>query len=116
MTLRKIIYLEEQGIDFWPFDRYFATPLAKNFSETLVYFKKVDEDLGAKAVQMALSHQEPGQGQAAKPDGKSGADRSPKFLASDDETPWISNIGGYIWQMRKSNLLIPVVLGLYSEF
>lgn len=65
-TLRKIIYLlEEQGIDF---DRSDSAILVTPFQEellleTLVHFEEGGRKSYAKAVQMALSHQELGQGQ-----------------------------------------------------
>lgn len=65
-TLRKIIYLlEEQGIDF---DRSNSAILVTPFQEellleTLVHFEEGGQKSYAKAVQMALSHQELGQGQ-----------------------------------------------------
>ena len=65
-TLRKIIYLlEEQGITF---DRsesaILVTPLQEELLlETLIRFEEGGRRSYAKAVQMALSHQELGQGQ-----------------------------------------------------
>lgn len=66
VTLRKIIYLlEEQGIDF---DRsnsaILVTPIQEELLlKTLVHFEEGGRRSYAKAVQMALSHQELGQGQ-----------------------------------------------------
>ena len=65
-TLRKIIYLlEEQGITFERSDSaILVTPLQeKLLLETLVHFEEGGRRSYAKAVQMALSHQELGQGQ-----------------------------------------------------
>ena len=65
-TLRKIIYLlEEQGIDFDRSDSaILVTPLQEELLlETLVHFEEGGRRSYAKAVQMALSHQELGQGQ-----------------------------------------------------
>ena len=68
-TLRKIIYLlEEQGIDFDRSDSaILVTPLQEELLlETLIRFEEGGRKSYAKAVQMALSHQElvQGQGQA----------------------------------------------------
>lgn len=65
-TLRKIIYLlEEQGIDFYRSDSaILVTPLQEELLlETLIHFEEGGRRSYAKAVQMALSHQELGQGQ-----------------------------------------------------
>lgn len=65
-TLRKIIYLlEEQGIDFDRSDSaILVTPLQEELLlETLIRFEEGGRRSYAKAVQMALSHQELGQGQ-----------------------------------------------------
>ena len=65
-TLRKIIYLlEEQGIIF---ERSDSAILVNPFQEellleTLVHFEEGGRKSYAKAVQLALSHQELGQGQ-----------------------------------------------------
>ena len=64
-TLRKIIYLlEEQGITFDRSDSaILVTPLQEELLlETLVHFEEGGRRSYAKAVQMALSHQELGQG------------------------------------------------------
>ena len=66
VTLRKIIYLlEEQGIDFDRSDSaILVTPLQEELLlETLLCFEEGGRKSYAKAVQMALSHQELGQGQ-----------------------------------------------------
>ena len=85
-TLRKIIYLlQEQGIVF---ERTESAILVDPFQEellleSLIHFEERGRKSYPKPLKRCLGHHGLGHGKG-KPDHRSGADRSPKFLGHDE--------------------------------